>query len=137
MLFAGRESFVVYLVHLGLIEVLALAGRNQLGLAATAALYPAVLEASFAVAHGWREDLVAARRAARRWVAMGIGLYAALALVIELALRGQAVGRLLPALHVAGIGVVALALAVVVARRSLDDILGTSLPGPAMAAVEA
>ena len=30
---------------------------------------------------GWRDDLVAARRAARRWVAMGIGSYAAIALV--------------------------------------------------------
>jgi AraC-like DNA-binding protein len=57
---------------------------------------------------------------------MGIGLYAAIALVIELALRGQAVGRLLPALHVAGIGAVTLALAVLVARRSLDEVLGSA-----------
>ena len=73
------------------------------------------------IVHGWQDDLVEPRRAARRWVAMGIGMYAALALVIDLAVRGQAVGRLLPALHVAGIGAVSLALAVRVARRSLDE----------------
>ena len=80
------------------------------------------------IARGWQDDLVEPRRAARRWVAMGIGLYAAVALVIELALRGQAIGRLLPALHVAGIGAVTLALAVLVARRSLDEVLGISEP---------
>ena len=76
------------------------------------------------IVHGWRDDLVQPRRVARRWAALGIGVYAALALVIELAVRGQAIGRLLPALHVAGIGSVALALAVLVARRSLNDVLG-------------
>jgi AraC-like DNA-binding protein len=80
------------------------------------------------IVHGWHDDLVEPRRAARRWVAMGIGLYAALALVIELAVRGQAIGRLLPALHVAGIGCVSLALAVLVARRSLDEVLGVEQP---------
>lgn len=85
------------------------------------------------IAHDASDDLVEPRRAARRWVAMGISLYAALALVIELALRGQPVGRLLPALHVAGIGMVTLALAVLVARRSLDEVLGiapAAPPGP-------
>jgi len=82
------------------------------------------------IAHGWRDDLVEPRRAARRWVALGIGLYAAVALVIELAVRGQAVGRLLPALHVAGIGAVTLALALLVARRSLDEVLGIAVAPP-------
>ena len=76
------------------------------------------------VMHGWRDDLVAPRRAARRWVALGIGVYASLALVVELAVRGREVGALLPALHVLGIGSIALALAVLVARHSLDLILG-------------
>lgn len=76
------------------------------------------------VARGWRNDLVEPRRAARRWVALGIGLYAAVALIVELAVRGRSVGALLPALHVLGIGGVALALAVLVARRSLAVILG-------------
>lgn len=76
------------------------------------------------VARGWQADLVATRRAARRWAAMGIGLYALLALVVELALRDRPVGPLLPALHVAGIGLVALALAVGVGRHSLDALLG-------------
>jgi AraC-like DNA-binding protein len=76
------------------------------------------------VACGWRDDLVQSRRAARRWVAMGIGLYATLALVVELALRGHAVGRLLPALHVLGIGTIALGLALLVARRPLAEVLG-------------
>ena len=77
-------------------------------------------------ARGWQHDLVEPRRAARRWVVMGIGIYAALALVIELAVRGHPIGRLLPALHVAGIGCVTLALAVLVARRSLAEVLGVS-----------
>lgn len=76
------------------------------------------------VARSWRGDLVEARRAARRWVAMGIGLYAGLALVVELALRGFAAGRLLPALHVLGIGAIALGLALLVARHSLGVVLG-------------
>jgi AraC-like DNA-binding protein len=80
------------------------------------------------VARGWRDDLVEPRRAARRWVGLGIALYAMLALVIELAVRDQPVGPLLPALHVLGIGSVAMALAVLVARRSLDAILGSPPP---------
>ncbi len=93
------------------------------------------------LARGWRDDLVEPRRAARRWVALGIGLYAAVALIVELALSGRTVGALLPALHVSGIGVVAMGLAVVVARRSLDVILGVapdpSPPAPAVAAEDA
>ncbi len=76
------------------------------------------------VLRGWRDDLVEPRRAARRWVALGIGMYAAIALAVELAVRDRPVGPWLPALHAAGIGVVALALALLVARRSLDAILG-------------
>jgi AraC-like DNA-binding protein len=76
------------------------------------------------VARRWRDDLVQARRVARRWVAMGIGLYAGLALVIELALKGHPVGRLLPALHILGIGAIALGLALLVARHSLGVVLG-------------
>ena len=87
------------------------------------------------IVNGWRDDLVQPRRVARRWAALGIGVYAALALVIELAVRGQPIGRLLPALHVAGIGCVALALAVLVARRSLNDVLG--LPESESAPVDA
>lgn len=74
------------------------------------------------VLRGWRDDLVEPRRAARRWVALGIGVYAAIALAVELAVRGQPIGPLLPALHVAGIGLVALGLARLVARRSLDAV---------------
>lgn len=76
------------------------------------------------VLRGWHDDLVEPRRVARRWVALGIGLYAAIALAVELAVRDRPVGLLLPALHVAGIGFVALALALLVARRSLDAVLG-------------
>jgi AraC-like DNA-binding protein len=76
------------------------------------------------VARGWQDDLVEPRRAARRWVVMGIVIYAALALVVELAVRGHGVGRLLPALHVAGIGALALGLALLVTRRSLEEVLG-------------
>ena len=91
-----------------------------------AAMLAFVAAALWEVAQGWQGDLVEPRRAARRWVAMGIVVYAALALVIELALRGQPIGRLLPALHVAGIGAVTLGLALLVARRSLDEVLGIS-----------
>ena len=96
-----------------------------------AAMLAFTAAALWEVARGWRDDLVEPRRAARRWVAMGIGLYAAVALIIELALRGRAIGALLPALHVLGIGTVALALAVLVARRSLDVVLGLPPSTPA------
>ena len=99
-------------------------GAGVLGQLHAAAMLAFTVAALWEVARGWRDDLVEPRRAARRWVALGIGLYAAVALIVELALRGHAVGALLPALHVLGIGCVALALAVLVARRSLDVILG-------------
>jgi AraC-like DNA-binding protein len=82
------------------------------------------------VARGWRDDLVEPRRVVRRWVAMGIAAYAAVVLAVEVAIEGRAVGPLLPALHVLGIGCVALGLAVLVARRSLDDVLGLRAAPP-------
>jgi AraC-like DNA-binding protein len=91
------------------------------------------------VARGRADDLVEPRRAARRWVVLGIGAYALLALVVELALQGERVGRLLPMLHVAGIGALALGLALLVARGSLVELLGTQAgrpPEPATSAVE-
>lgn len=108
-----------------------LAGRADSGPGAltlwhAAAMVGFTAAAVWEVLRGWRDDLVEPRRAARRWVALGIGVYAAVALVVELAVREQPVGPLLPALHVAGIGIVALALAVLVARRSLDAVLGLS-----------
>lgn len=78
------------------------------------------------VLRSWRDDLVELRRTARHSVALGIGVYAAIAVTVELAVREQPVGPLLPALHVAGIGLVALALALLVARHSLDAVLGLS-----------
>lgn len=109
----------------------ALAGRPDpgvtlLGQVHAAAMVGFTAAAVWEVMRGWRDDLVAPRRAARRWVALGIGVYASLALVVELAVRGREVGALLPALHVLGIGSIALALAVLVARHSLDLILGPS-----------
>jgi AraC-like DNA-binding protein len=91
--------------------------------------------ALWAVARGWRDDLVEPRRAVRRWVALGIGLYASVALIVELAVRGRDVGALLPALHVIGIGTIAFALALLVARRSLQSILGVPIAKPALAPV--
>jgi AraC-like DNA-binding protein len=80
------------------------------------------------IVRGWRDDLVEPRRIARRWGAMGIGVYAAVAVVVELAVRDRPVGRLLPAVHIAGIGAVTLALAVLMARRLLDEVLGVRAP---------
>jgi AraC-like DNA-binding protein len=80
------------------------------------------------VARGWRDDLVASRRFTRRWVALGIGLYSGLALVVELAVQGREVGPWLPTLHVLGIGTIALALAVFMARHSLAAVLGSDGP---------
>jgi AraC-like DNA-binding protein len=80
------------------------------------------------VLRGWRDDLVEPRRAARRWVALGIGAYAGVALAVELAVRDRPIGPVLPALHVLGIGAVAMALAVLVARRQVGAILGTDAP---------
>ncbi|CAG1017136.1 hypothetical protein BURC_01759 [Burkholderiaceae bacterium] len=88
---------------------------------------------------GWQDDLVAPRRAARRWGAMLIGVYALVAVLVEVALLGRPAGRVLPLLHVAGIGSVTLALALLVARRSLADVIGEPMaaPQPAVAALPA
>lgn len=98
--------------------------RALLGLLHTLAMLGFTAAAVWEIVRGWRDDLVEPRRAARRWVALGIGVYASIALIVELAVRGRPVGALLPALHVLGIGTVALGLAVLVARRSLGVILG-------------
>jgi AraC-like DNA-binding protein len=116
----------------------AMAGLSDPGASLLSHLHAAAMltftaAALWEVGRGWRDDLVEPRRAARRWVALGIGLYAAIALIIELALRGRVVGALLPALHVLGIGAVALGLAVLVARRSLDVILGVPRTAPSHA----
>ena len=106
-------------------------GLSLLGVIHAVAMLGFTAAALWEVARGWRDDLVEPRRAARRWVALGIGLYALIALVVELAVRGRPVGMWLPALHVLGIGSVALGLAVLVARRSLDLILGLPPAAPA------
>jgi len=93
-----------------------------------AALMAFALAALAEVLRGWRADLVETRRAARRWVALAIAVYGVATLAVELALRGRDVGPLLPALHVAAIGAIALALAVLLVRRSLDDLLGLHAP---------
>jgi AraC-like DNA-binding protein len=94
-----------------------------------AAMVALTAAAVWEVLRGWRDDLVEPRRVARRWVALGIGVYAAIALAVELAVRDRPIGPLLPALHVAGIGLVALALAVLVARRSISAVLGLAPAG--------
>jgi AraC-like DNA-binding protein len=99
-------------------------GPGSLTAAHAVAMVAFTAAAVWEVLRGWRDDLVEPRRVARRWVALGIGLYAAIALAVELAVRDRPVGLLLPAMHVAGIGIVALALALLVARRSLDAVLG-------------
>ena len=106
-------------------------GLGQLHVLLMLGFYAAAL---WEAARGWRDDLVASRRALRRWAAVAIVAYAGLALVVELVLRGQPVGPLLPALHVAVIGAIALWLSLVVARGSLAEVLGTdaaALPLPA------
>lgn len=87
-----------------------------------------VAAALWEIGRGWRADLVEPRRAARRWVALGVGIYIAVVLMVEAWLRDRPAGPLLPVLHLAGIGAVALALAVAVARRSLDELLGSTAP---------
>lgn len=93
-----------------------------------AAMLAFTVAAIWEIVGSWQDDLVEPRRAARRWGAMLIGVYAAVAVVVELVLQDRPVGRLLPLLHVAGIGTVALALALLVARRSLDAVLGVWMP---------
>lgn len=100
----------------------------------TVALLACSVAAAAEVARGWRSDLVEARRAARRWVALGIALYALVALLIEIAVRGQTVGPWLPALHVLGIGAIATALALQVLHRPLAEVLGLAGTVPAVGA---
>ncbi|MFO1330366.1 MAG: helix-turn-helix transcriptional regulator [Rubrivivax sp.] len=102
-----------------------------------AALLGLQLAALWVVLRDWRSDLVASRRLARRWAAAGVALYAVASLAVELALRGRDVGPLLPSLHLATIGLMALAVGTWVAHRSLDDLLGrTAVDGAATLPVE-
>lgn len=66
VLFAGRESFWLYVVHLALIEMLAVVIKPRVGWLATLALLAVVLAGSFAAAHGWRTFSVARADRARR-----------------------------------------------------------------------
>lgn len=54
VLFVGQESLVMYVAHLLLIPALVKFGVGALGIAVTAALYAAVLAATFAAAWAWR-----------------------------------------------------------------------------------
>ena len=67
VLFAGRESFWLYIVHLALIEMIA-RFVPRVGLPVAAALLAVVLCASFAVTAGWRALSVARADRARRGV---------------------------------------------------------------------
>ena len=120
------------------LDGLPLPGATALAAVHAVAMLAFTAAAVWEVVRGWRDELVEPRRAARRWIALGIGLYASIALVVELAVSGRPVGMLLPALHVLGIGSIALALAVLVARRSIGPILGVvpddAMPTPAQAA---
>lgn len=106
-------------------------GRGVLAGWHAAAMLAFTVATFWEIVRGWQDDLVEPRRAARRWTALGVGVYAAISLIVGLVLREQAVGALLPGLHVLGIGSVALVLALLVARRSLDVILGSPPPAAA------
>lgn len=109
-----------------------------LGRAHALAMLACTAAALWEATRSWRDDLVASRRALRRWAVVGIVGYSGLALVVDLALRDRPVGPALPALHVAVIGGLALWLSLVVARGSLAEVLGAAapaaLPPPADAA---
>ena len=108
-----------------------------LGWAHAAVMLGFTAAALWEATRGWRDDLVASRRALRRWAVVGIVGYSGLALVVELALRNRPVGPLLPALHVAVIGGIALWLSLVVARTSLADVLGADTPATVPPAADA
>ena len=93
------------------------------------------IAALWVVVRQWRADLVEARRAARRWVALGLSIYVVVTLVTELALHGQPIGRLLPTLHVAGIAAVALGLALLLTKSPLESLLAPATDTPAPAVV--
>ena len=65
VLFAGRESFWLYIVHLALIEMIA-RFVPRVGLLPSTGLFAVVLGASLAVAAGWRAFTVARADRARR-----------------------------------------------------------------------
>jgi uncharacterized membrane protein len=66
VLYAGRESLSLYIVHLALIEMLAVIVRPRVDLAVPVGLLAVVLAASLALASGWRAFTVARADRARR-----------------------------------------------------------------------
>lgn len=93
------------------------------------------IAALWVVVRQWRADLVEARRAARRWVALGLSVYVVVVLLAELALHGQVIGRLLPTLHVAGIALVALGLALLLTKSPLESLLAPVSAAPPAAEI--
>ncbi len=106
------------------------AARQVLRVASKLAAAGFLAAALWEIGRGWRDDLVEPRRLARRWVALGIGIYAAVVLAVEIALGGEPAGRFLPVLNVLGIGAVALALALVMARHSMNDLFDPARATP-------
>jgi uncharacterized membrane protein len=68
VVFAGRESLAIYVVHLLLISHLVLLGVPAMNLARVCALYLGIVASSFAIASGWRRFTVARADRARRAV---------------------------------------------------------------------
>jgi uncharacterized membrane protein len=66
VLFAGRESLAIYVVHLLIISQLVTLGLPRMNFARTGALFLAILAATCAIAWAWRRLIVARADRARR-----------------------------------------------------------------------
>ena len=82
----------------------------------------------------WRSDLVSTRRRLRTWVAGSLGVYVLVVLGCELVFVQTAAPRWLEVLNLAGIVLLSGLVALASARHTLDEWLGSRVPGVEAAA---
>lgn len=103
-------------------------GGLPVGLAHKAVVIAFVVATLWGVLKDWRSDLVDQRRRLRTAVTTGLAGYLLVVSFVELAYIGSHAPAWLETLQVAGINLVTLLLAVLIARRPLEDWLRASWP---------
>lgn len=122
-----KSLALMFALALGWMSIMGWGGL-PLGLAHKAVVIAFVIATLWEILKDWRSDLVSQRRRLRAGVTAGLAGYVLVVTFVELAyMNGQAPAAL-AVLHIAGINLVAILLAVLIARQPLEDWLRASWP---------